>query len=378
MSDNRIYLDNNASTQVDPQVAQAMMEVLRGPAGNAGSIHSFGQAAKRYLNRSRDTLAKYLGVKSSEIHFNSGGTEAANYLIHGFLGRNPEGHVITSDLEHPAVYNTVQRLHACGCDATFLSPGAYGAPTPKQVEEAIRPDTKLIVLMAVNNETGVKLDVEGVARVAQARRIPFIIDAVGIMGKEAFQVPKAVTAMFFSGHKFHAPQGVGFYFLRSQAKLLPIFTGGGQEAGKRPGTENLSGIVGMAEAIRCIEKALPNASERMIQLRDKFEKSIDGAEVNGEGPRTPNTTNLAFPGINGESLLMNLDLAGVAASAGSACSAGALEPSRVLLNMGYDRPRASSSLRFSLSRFTTEEEIDRAVAIINETSTKLRQMCRLR
>ncbi len=365
----RIYLDNNASTRVDPKAVVAMRQVLEGAPGNTGSVHSFGQEAKRWLNRSRDTIAEYLGVRSSEIIFTSGGTEAANLLIHGLLGRQPDGHVITSDLEHPAVYNTVRRFHACGCDATFLSSGEHGAPTVQQVSDAIRPDTKLIVLMAANNETGVKTDIEGIAAVAANHNIHLVVDAVGLMGKEPVVIPKGVSAMFFSGHKFHAPQGVGFFYLRSGVKLLPVFTGGGQEHGRRPGTENLPGIVAMAEAVRQI-----GPSDAMRRLRDRFEAGLDDVVVNGMGPRTPNTANLFFPKVDGESLLMNLDLAGVACSAGSACSAGALEPSRVLLNMGYDQARASSSLRFSVSRFTTEEEIDRAIEIVNEVTAKLRAL----
>ncbi len=365
----RIYLDNNATTGVDPRVAEAIAIELSTPPSNPSSIHYFGQEAKKRLIHARETIAQYLDVKPHEIIFTSGGTESMNLLIRGIP---QEGHFITSDVEHSCVYKTLS-AHP---NVTYLPAGLWGAIQPEAIAAAIRPDTKAIILSAVNSETGVKHDLEAIATIALQANIPFIVDAVALLGKEPFSIPKGVSAMGFSGHKFHAPKGVGFAFIRSPLKLPPSLTGGDQEYGRRAGTENLPGIIGLAKAISLLKTELPAASEHMRLLRDRFQEELSSKlnpiTINGLGPRVVNTCNLSFPGIQGEDLLMQLDLSGIAVSHGSACSSGALEPSRVLTNMGISTPIARSAIRFSLSRYTTENEIDRAIEAIVFIVQKLR------
>lgn len=371
-----IYLDNNATTLVDPRVKKALIEELEKGWGNPSSIHSLGHEAKNRLTKARRTIASYLGVGAGDLLFTSGGTESANMVLRGLFYPNYQGHLITTGVEHSSVFTTAKVLAERGVSVTFLDTGEYGAATLEGVRQAIRPDTKLIALMAANNETGTKIDIEGIAQLAYEAGVPFFLDGVAWLGKETLKVPRGVSALSFSGHKFHAPKGIGGLFLRQGFKLAPLFTGGEQEYSKRAGTENLLGIVGIAEAIRLLEEELPIATERMKRLRDKLEANIlstlSDTIINGQAPRIANTSNISFLGVDGESLLMNLDLAKVAASHGSACSSGALEPSRILLNMGIGKARAMSSIRFSLSRFTTEEEIDRASEILVKIVKALR------
>jgi cysteine desulfurase len=367
----RIYLDNNATTGVDPEVLQAMLADLTTTPANPSSIHYFGQEARNRITKARQTIADFLKVKSNEIIFTSGGTESLNMVIKGI----PKGHIITSNIEHSALFNTIDSLREKGYDSTYLPTGLTGHVNPEDVKASIHENTKLIALGAVNTETGVKNDIVAIAKIAQEANIPFLVDAVGLLGKEQFIIPEGVSAMAFSGHKFHAPKGIGFLFIRSSLKLSPLFLGGDQEFSRRAGTENLSGILGIAKAVELLKEELPTATTRMEKLRDHFEQSlqkkIPNLVINGSGLRICNTSNLAFPGVDGETLLIQLDLAGIAASHGSACSSGALEPSRVLLNMGIPKKIASSSLRFSLSRWTTQEDIEEAIKII---STIISQM----
>ena len=376
----RIYLDNNGSTVIDPRVSEVLIQSLNSLYGNPSSSHSPGQKVRSVITRSRDAIASYLGVKSSEIIFTSGGTEGANMILRGFMGTKPKGHLITSTLEHACVYLTAKELEKEGVSVSFISPEdpvkAFGAIDPQAIMSAIRPDTRLIAIMAVNNETGVKTDIQAISKIAAEYNIPLFIDAVCLMGKESFIIPKGVAAMSFSGPKFHAPTGIGFTYVRSGLKLNPLLIGGEQEFGRRAGTPNIPGIIGLAKAIELLSTELPQATERMRYLRDKFEKTLlqnlTGVFVNGEGPRTVNTSNLAFTDVDGESLLIALDAAGISASHGSACASGSSEPSRVLLEMGIPLALAISSIRFSLSRFTTEEEIDRAITIITSIITRMR------
>ena len=362
----RIYLDNNATTTIDPLVAEAMAEELSQGPRNPSSTHFFGQEAKKTLFSARRTIARFLNVKPHEILFTSGGTESMNLLIRGI---RPQGHVITTDLDHPCVYENMKALSS----VTFLSPGLVGAPSPSQVAAAIRPNTSLIVLSAANHETGTKLNLDEVAAIAEKTNIPLIIDGVALLGKERFTIPPGVTAMGFSGHKIHGPKGSGFAYLRAGTKLTPLFQGGNQENHFRAGTENLPGIVGLAKAISLLDEKVEHYQRHMQKLRNQFEqtliKTFPDIKVNGTGNRIANTSNLCFPGIHGESLLIQLDMRGVAASHASACSSGALEVSRVLLNMGIPQKEARCSLRFSLSRMNTKEEIVQAtkslIKIIN-------------
>lgn len=363
-----IYLDNNSSTPIDPRVLESVMDILVNYPGNASSTHAYGQKLRQKLVGARDTIAQCLHVSSKELTFTSGATEAINLAIRGCFGETPRGHLITSDLEHEAVYRTVKYMESRGCSATYLPGGAYGAVTPDAVYEAIRPDTKLIALIGANNETGVKTDLEAIAQIALEAEIPFFVDGVALFGKEVLHIPEGVSAMSFSGHKIHAPQGVGLLFARKKMKVAPLIQGGAHEFERRAGTENLSGIVGLAKAFELIDTELPRSIQQMAWLRDRLERALlenlEGVTVNGAGPRVCNTSNLSFRGIDGEAFLAKLDLAGIAVSLGSACASGALEPSRILLNMGVAPELARASLRFSLSRMTTDEEIEEAISLI--------------
>ncbi len=368
-----IYLDNNATTEPLPEVIEA---VIKGCCtfGNPSSIHSFGRAAKARLIHARQTVATFLGTRPDEIIFTSSGTEALNMVLRGFFGFRPAGHIITTACEHAAVYNTIQALEAAGCSVTYIPVGSFGAATPDQVTAAIQPDTRLITLMAANNETGVRTDIEGIARIALEHGIAFVVDGVALLGKERFQIPQGVSALCCSGHKIHGPKGVGFAYVRKGLKLQPHITGGEQEGGRRSGTEDIAAISGLTTAIEILQPILSETVATQRTLRDLFEQKLHavcpGICINGDGPRICNTSNIAFPGMEGEVLLTQLDLHGIAASHGSACASGALEPSRVLTSMGLTRARCASSLRFSLSRFTTEEEILRVVEVISQwTST---------
>lgn len=367
---NRIYLDNNATTGVDPQVLEAMLPELTSNPSNPSSIHFFGKEARARLLKARETVAHYFHVKPEEIIFTSGGTESLNMLI-----RPTSGHIITTDVEHSAVYNTLKQLNN---ETSYLKVGSWGAAKPEQVKEAIRPNTRLIILTAVNSETGVKTDLEAIAKLAGEANIPFVVDGVALLGKEPFKMIPGIAAIAFSGHKIHAPKGVGIALIRSHFKIPPLITGGDQEYSKRAGTENLASIIGLAKAIELLNRELPNATERMLHLRDYFEKELEKRLgqilINGEGPRISNCSNLSFTGVDGETLLLSLDLAGVAASHGSACASGALEPSRVLTQMGLSKERIRSSLRFTLSRWTTQAEIDSAIDILTHLVSKLRKL----
>ena len=285
----RIYLDNNASTPLDPRVSDLLVSILPELTGNPSSSHSYGQKARGLISRARSSIASSLGVKPQELIFTSCGTEGANMLIRGLLPTKQLGHIITSGAEHACVFTPVKQLEASGWKVTFLPPGLWGAATAEAVEDAIQSDTKLIALMAVNNETGVKTDIQAIAKVAERYGIPFFVDAVSMLGKEAFEITPGISAMAFSGHKLHAPQGVGFCFLRSGVKFQPMLVGGEQEFGRRAGTENILGIAALGKAVELLSEELPQASLRMQRLRDKFEGTIMGALpdvwINGEAAR---------------------------------------------------------------------------------------------
>lgn len=365
----RIYLDNNSTTALDPKVLAAMMEELTGPPANPSSVHFFGARAKKILQTARRTVADYFQVKPEEVIFTSGGTESINLMLRGLA----KGHIITTDLEHSAVYKTIQTLDS---PITYISPKIHGAATPELIEAALRPDTKAIILCAANNETGVKIDIPAIATLALKHKIPLFLDAVSYIGKEAFPMHPGITAVALSGHKFHAPKGIGALIIRSSLNLTSTQTGGNQESLHRAGTENLAGAIGLATALQILSETQPAISTHLLNLQTHFESELKKAfpdlTINGTGPRLPNTTNLSIPNCDGESLLLQLDLAGIATSLGSACSSGALEPSRVLLNMGIPRKAAKSSLRFSFSRQTTLEEVQSALAMMIPIIQKLR------
>jgi cysteine desulfurase len=291
-----------------------------------------------------------------------------NFLIKGLIHPEEKPHIVTSNVEHACIEKTLQDLK--GCTISYLPAGKKGTPSIEEIEKAIHPETKLLVFSAVNSETGVKQDLEKLGRLAQSRNIFLIIDGVALLGKESFHIPEGVTAMAFSAHKFHGPKGAGFVFLRAKTKIKPLLTGGGQEYGLRSGTENITAILGCAKAVCLLQEKLPLAAKQMEQLRNHFETSLirqfPFIRINGEEGRICNISNLCFFPLNAETLLIQLDLHGILASQGSACSSGALEPSRILTQMGLSPSEARSSIRFSLSRNTTLQEISHAIDIISK------------
>lgn len=357
----RIYFDNNATTPLDPRVLESMMADLKGPPANPSSVHSFGREARKKISTARRTLAAYFQVAPEEVLFTSGGTEGINLMVRSV----PKGHIVTTSIEHAAVFHTVQSLEKEGYTVTYVKPGLWGAPSLEQLEAALRPDTRAIILSASNGETGVRIDLAEFGLLAQRRGIPLLIDGVAYLGKEPLLFPPGLSAWALSGHKFHAPKGVGALIVRSGSPLSPLLTGGPQEGGRRGGTENLSGILGLAEAIQLLSDGEREYSAHMFRLRTRFEtelmRALPNLKIHGEGPRISNVSNLSFLGCDGETLLLQLDQMGIAASHGSACSSGALEPSRILLGMGIDRKTARSSIRFSFSRMNTAAEIDLAL-----------------
>lgn len=371
----RIYLDHNATTPIDPKVLQAVIRELQQEPGNPSSVHVDGREARKRLTQARQTVAAFFRIDPRELLFTSGGTEAANLLLRGFLCHKPGAHLITSNAEHSCVYRTAKELESHGVDVTFLQARRWGAATPEDLRQAITPATRLIALMAVNNETGVKTDIEAMGRVAMEYKIPLIVDGVAWLGKERVTIPPGVSAMFFSGHKLHAPQGTGALFCRTSLKLAPLLSGGHQEFDRRAGTENLPGIVGFAAAIEQLAQNQEQFSAHMREMRDRLElglkSKLDAIVINGEGPRIVNTSNISFLNVDGESLLIKLDQENISVSHGSACTSGAIEPSRILLQMGIPLAEARSAIRFSVSRFTTAEEIDRCIDIVVRTVQRL-------
>jgi len=348
-----------------------MMADLSGPPANPSSVHHFGARAKKLLQTARRTVANFFQARPEEIIFTSGGTESINLMLRGL----PKGHIITTDLEHSAVYKTLQALES---PVTYLSPKLLGAPTPQLIASAIRPETKAIILSAANNETGAKIDIPAIAALAKQHNIPLLLDAVSYIGKEPFPMHPGITAIALSGHKFHAPKGIGALYLRSSLNLTSTLTGGNQEYMHRAGTENLAGAIGLAEAIQILTESQAAITAHLHALQTHFEtelfEALPNLTLNATGPRLPNTTNISITGCDGESLLLQLDLAGIATSLGSACSSGALEPSRILMNMGLDRKAARSSIRFSFSRQTTKAEIDTALSKIIPLVQRLRAL----
>lgn len=374
----RIYLDYNASTPIDPHVLQVLVKQLEEENGNPSSIHFHGKQCRQQLEQSRQTIARFFKVKPQEIIFTSGGTEGAALLLQGMMLQKPTGHVISSVAEHASVFQTLKELEKRGTQVTWLPTGIWGAVRPEDVERAINSQTSLMTFLAANNETGVMTDLEAIAAIAHKAHIPLIVDGVSWLGKEIVQIPPGVSALFFSGHKIYAPKGIGFCICRQSLKLTPLFVGGGQEYNRRSGTENLPGIVALAAAITLLEQKQEVQIAHMRRFRDQLEQGLlsrlPHVVINGSGPRLSNTTNLAFLGVDGETLLLNLDMEGISVSHGSACASGALEPSRILLGMGIPLSQANSSVRFSVGRMTTEEEIRESIDIIIRVVERLRKM----
>jgi len=375
----RIYFDNNATTPVLPAVFEAMRPFFDEQFGNASSIHYHGQQTRAAVEEARERVSKLLGCHPSEVIFTSGGTEADNLAITGLV--KPGDHIITSTIEHHAVLLTCQNLEKNGCEVTYVPVDGKSLIDPGDIRRAIRPNTKLISVMMANNETGVLQPVEEIGKIAAETGIYFHTDAVQAAAKVAIDVAKiGCHALSISGHKIHAPQGVGAMYLKKGTKLRPLVYGGGQERTLRAGTENAPGIVGLGKAAQIAKESLDRGDDKkMAGMRDRLQQGIlgqvDEAGVNGDGAlRVPNTTNIFFDHIEGESLVIALDLKGLAVSGGAACSSGAVEPSHVLAAMGLRHDRARASIRFSLGKQTTEEEIDAALTLIPDAINRLRSL----
>jgi cysteine desulfurase len=400
----RIYFDNNATTPLLPKVFEAMQPYLLGSFGNASSIHQQGQQARAAVEEAREQVAGMLGARPSEIVFTSGGTEGDNLALFGLV----EGgdHVISSTIEHHAVLNCCKRLEEMGVAVTYVRCDANGMVHPEDVRAALRPETKLISVMMANNETGALQRVDEIGAIAREADVYFHTDAVQAAGKVAIDVERiGCDLLTVAAHKMHGPQGVGALFVRRATLLRATQVGGRHERGRRAGTENLAGIVGMGTAAelamewlaggeglsvpQSVPKGAPqsvphqsipqSAPQRMSALRDRLEQGIlgavEGTRVNcASAERVPNTSNIVFDGIEGEGFVIAMDLKGISVSSGAACSSGAIEPSHVLTAMGLNGEEARGSIRFSLGKQNTHEEVELVLARVPEVVAKLREM----
>jgi cysteine desulfurase len=380
----RIYLDYNATTPVDPAVLEAMLPYFAGDFGNASSIHTFGQRARAAIETAREQVAALLDARPQEIVFTSGGTESDNHAIFGvlqpLLGVHPAPHIITTAMEHEAVLNTCQALEKQGARVTYLSVSRDGLIDTEELRKAIRPETALITIMHANNELGTVQPVAEIGQIAAEHDTYFHTDAVQSAGKVPVDVKACqIDLLALSGHKIYAPKGAGATYVKSGTRLRQLLYGGHHQRGFRPGTENVAGIVGLGKAAELARLALAEDTVRVCALRDRLERGllarIPDARANAAGaPRTPNTSNITFPGIEGEALVIALDLKGLACSTGAACSSGAVEPSHVLTAIGLPASEARASVRFSLGRHTTVDEIDAALEIAPTAVAQLRQL----
>jgi cysteine desulfurase len=379
----RTYMDANATTPLLPEVLEAMRPYWMEHFGNASSIHLHGQQAHRAVDQARETMAEFFNCHAAEVVFNSGGTEGDNTAIFGLL--HPGDHFITTSIEHSAVLQAANRLAREGVETTFVAPKPSGLIDPFDIRRAIRPETRLISVMLANNETGVLQPVAEIGRIAAETGVFFHIDAVQGAGKVEFDVRRfGCHLCSISAHKMHGPKGVGAMFVRRGTPIEPLLVGGSHERRRRAGTENVPGIVGLAMAAELAMHSLQNGTiDRLAALRDRLEAGvlqIPGTGVNGgwDGdkrvPRVANTTNIWFDQLEGEALVIALDLKGVAVSGGSACHSGATEPSHVLIAMGLDKTRARASLRFSLLKTATEADVDHVLRVVPEAVENLREL----
>ena len=377
----RIYLDNAATTPLDPAVLQAMMPYLTELYGNPSSIHGTGQESQRALDRARKQTAAALGVRPQEIYFTSGGTESDNWAIRGAAWANREKgrHLITSAVEHHAVLHTFRWLEKQGFEATYLPVNRLGRVDPEAVRSAIRKDTTLISVMAANNEIGTLQPMEKIGRIAREAGVLFHTDAVQAVGAVPVD-PEAWHAdlLSLSAHKFHGPKGAGALYVRLGTRIGPLLFGGAQERGLRGGTENVAGIVGLGEAVEIAAAKLPERSEKVRALRDLLIRGvlerIPGAILNGDPRnRLPGNAHFSFPGLDGEALLLRLDLMGIACSGGSACTSGSPEPSHVLTAIGQGPDLARSGLRITLGDRNTEEEIRETLDVLARLTSEMRR-----
>jgi cysteine desulfurase len=380
----RVYLDNNATTPVLPEVLEAMRPYFGEHFGNASSIHHHGQETRAAVERARESVSALLGCRPAEVVFTSGGTEADNLAIAGLV--RDGDHVVSSTVEHHAVLNSCKRLQERGIEVTYVPVDGRCLVDPEDVRRALRPNTKLVSIMMANNETGVLQPVNEIGKVCAEANVYFHTDAVQAASKVPINVKEiGCDLLSISGHKFHAPQGVGALFVRRGTTLEPLFHGGSHERSRRAGTENVPGIVGLGKAAELALQGFETREDREIAiLRDRLESAIlekiEAAGVNGSGvnskgaPRVPNTSNIYFDYIEGEALIISLDLKGLAASTGAACSSGAIEPSHVLTAMGLRADRARASIRFSLGKQNTADDVDFAIQLVPASVARLREL----
>ncbi len=377
-----VYFDNNATTPVDAAVLDAMLPYFSTEFGNASSIHSFGQRTRGAVERARAQVAALLGAQPAEITFSGGGTESDNLAILGIAGAasGERKHVITTNIEHSAVKNPCEALQERGVEVTFLPVNSAGVINPEDVRRALKPETVLISIMHANNEIGTIQPIAEIGRIAAEADVWFHTDAVQSAGKVPINVDQlAVDLLSISAHKIYGPKGVGALYVRRGTRLEPILFGGHHERDRRPGTENVAGIVGLGKAAELALQSLQEESQRVSKLRDRFERgvvqTVPQAHINGAAsPRVPNTASITFPHVEGEALVIALDLRGLACSTGAACSSGAIAPSRVLTAIGLCHADARASLRFSLGRHTTEADVDRALSVVPVAVEQLRQL----
>jgi cysteine desulfurase len=376
----RVYFDNNATTPLAPEVFEVMRPYLLEDYGNASSIHWFGQRAKAGMEKAREQVARLLNARASEIVFTSGGTESDNAAILGIVeaARGERKHVVTTAIEHPAVLSTAKALEKRGVSVTYVRVGASGVIDPADVAAALRPETVLISVMHANNELGTIQPLEEIGRIARERDIYFHTDAVQSAGKIPVDVEKlGVDLLALSAHKLNGPKGVGALYVRKGTILRTLLHGGHHERDRRPGTENVAGIVGLGAAAEMARAHQSEEQERVAALRDRLEAgilaSVPFVAVNGDRThRVPTTTNLTFDYLEGEGFVIAMDLRGIACSTGSACSSGSLEPSHVLSAIGLKPEQARASIRFSLGRFNTDEDVDAALKILPGVVEQLR------
>jgi cysteine desulfurase len=376
-----IYLDNNATTRVDPAVVEAMLPYLTDLYGNPSSGYRFGQKVAKAIEVAREQVAALLGCEPGEILFTSCGTESTNAAIHSALLMDRDRqHIVTTRVEHSATLKTCELLAKRGYEITWLGVDSLGQVDVRELEKAIRPDTALVSVMWANNETGVLFPIDEIAEVVRGKGALFHTDAVQAIGKIPLQLSGAkINFLSLSGHKLHCPKGVGVLYANRRTKFAPFMTGGGQEGGKRAGTQNVASIVALGKACEVAGQFIAHEGTEIRALRDAFEEGVlervPGAQINGDrAHRLPNTTNLAFEGIDSEAVLMLLDQQGVCCSSGSACTTGSVHASHVLKAMGYSDERARSSLRFSFGRFNTSDEVPRALDIVEAVIGKLRRV----
>ena len=381
----RIYLDHNATTPVAPAVVDRMIAALGNEFGNPSSVHHFGQQAKAALDEARSAVAVLVGGDPSEIVFTGSGTESDNFAIRGAaeaLEASGRRHLIATTIEHEAVVNTLKALARRGWTVTLLPVDQTGIVSPDALRSAITDQTAIVSIMHANNEIGTIQPIAELAQIAKARGALFHTDAVQSAGKIAIDAKAlGVDLLSISAHKFYGPKGAGALWIRRGVRLLPILTGGKHERNRRAGTENVAGIVGMGVAARLAQEKMGDDGPRLAALRDRLEEGIlrrvSGTAVNGaRSPRVPNTSNVSFDRVEAESLLIALDLQGIAVSTGSACSSGTLEPSHVLKAMGFPPHRTQNSIRFSLGASNTEDDIDRVIATLPGVVDKLRSLTR--